>query len=262
MKPTNPSRLTKTTQEYHIQWQAWGAALVALALLVVCLAGCAGRKRPQTFLIILMDETASFVDSGSWDLSVPVVQQALFHLRPKDRLSLVGIDHRGFDQEDVRIPVTTLSAGAFKSTTEKQALMETVRDLKPRPTSSGSRNDGGEVRGEPKGTDMLGAIDQAAHLAERNGEGFRVKLMVLSDFQDEPIEGTSGARETRRFPDGTRFKAFYVVNLPGETGKQWYERVNEWVAAFGEAGLECSASDFLDPSESVQPQVIKDFIRS
>ncbi|MBU0610095.1 MAG: hypothetical protein KKI08_19575 [Armatimonadetes bacterium] len=216
----------------------------------------------HSFLIVLIDETGSFVASGSWDQSIGVITQAINYMRGRDQICAIGIDHRSGDMDDVRLPVTALPAGALPAVTVKKQIADKIAALKPRMTSSGYIGENGKVRGTPKGSDVEGAIDYAALLATRNAGDMKVRVLAFSDFDDDVASSAGGATTGANvFPDGAAFQAFFVVNPEKKARGDWERRIGAWAQWMSSRGLSATAADFQMPAESLKPNTIRDFMR-
>jgi len=264
--------ITYHRQSHSLEWTSvrrTGSYITALLGLALCLTslGCGKQVSAQprsaprnTLCLMLLDETDSFVRTGYWERSVRVAGNAVTLLRPGDAVCVIGIDHHGFDRDDVRVPVTVLPKGALAAAQVKKVLLRQLSTLQPRPTSSGARGPDGQPRGTPPGTDTPAALDHAAHFASR-ARGSRVSLLVFSDFRNEPLKGRSGAlSRPASFPPDTSFAALFVAEGgDGEAGggREWEERVNRWVQTLCSLGVECAAADFYLGSESEDAQILK-----
>lgn len=260
-----------------------GALLLSLAALTL-MTGCPQQLPRQTtgvsdhsttapekprnsaaqhgMLIVLIDETASFVATGSWEQSLKVLVQAVNYMRARDKICIIGIDHRSGDMDDVRLPVTALPAGALPAVSAKAEILETIKNLKPRETSSGFIGSNGKVRGKPWGSDVEGVIDFAALLAQRNAEGMKVRVLAFSDFDNNVSSSAGGATTgSNTFPPGSIFQAFFVINPDKKAKGNWEKRIGAWAQWMSNRGLQTTSEAFKMPAESMQPTTIREFMR-
>jgi hypothetical protein len=220
--------------------------LMALSLLWI-IGGCSLQTHQKTLLIFLFDETDSFVRAGHWGPSIAMARGAIEQLRPGDAVGVVGIDHHGFDSDDLRLPVTVFAKSSMRAVIDRRAVTEKLAQLQPRKTSSGFALPNGKVRGTPRGTDTLGALEQAAQLATYY-PGMRVRIMVFSDMCDEPGSSPSGySGDKHPFSGECKIKVYFVKE---SGGKQWKTLVAKWEAAFNELGATCTSTDFCAPGIS------------
>ena len=223
--------------------------LLAAALLIVllCLAGCGGKERPHTLLLLDFDETSSFVAPGYWEQSIRMARIAVDHLGPGDAVAVIGIDDHGFDSDDIRLPITVFSRGTLQAVADRNALKARLSTLQARPTSSGFRLPNGKMRGIPCGTDLLGAIDQTASLAAYYPQ-MRTRVLLLSDMQDDPGSSPSGySGEKVLFSGDSKAMALFVDE---SGGAEWKARVTRWNSTLNGMGLACHPTDFLAPGAS------------
>jgi hypothetical protein len=228
--------------------RAWyGVLLGALVLASVGLAGCGGKPKPHTLLLLVFDETTSFVEAGHWDASVQMARIAVDHLAPGDAVGAVGIDHHGFDTADIRLPVTMLSRATMQAVTDRKAVKAQLSALQPRETSSGYRLSTGKTRGTPLGTDTLGALDQAAQMADYYPQ-MRVRVLLFSDLRNEPITGPSGYSGVQHLFSGDCQAMSLFVDESG--GGEWKARIARWTKALNALGLSCHETQFHAPGMS------------
>jgi len=242
----------------HNRSEANLARCVIVASLLFLLGGCVQLRHIPVLLFILLDETTSFVESGNWDKSLSISSQAVALLKPRDQVCVIGIDHHGFDQNDIRIPLTVLPSASLKAAQQKKQLIQQIIELQPRDTSSGWRLPDGKIRGTPLGTDQLGALAHAAHFATLQ-RAISVKVLTFSDFQDEPVE-TGIGKNPQPFPADTSFLALHVVDKEGEGQEMYSRRVSRWVDKLRILHISCRPEDFLAPGVSRQPEVIQNFL--
>jgi len=247
-------RQTETVGKVRRLVRTWQTVVVlSLTVVTTLLAGCTKPSPAQPrLLLILLDETSSFVVTGYWADSLEVARSAVFLLRPGDQVCVIGVDDHAFDYDDVRIPVTELPRGALASTQAKKVLIQKIAALKPRPTSSGWKLPDGSLKSHPKGTDVLGAIHHAAHFASRADRV--VSVIACSDFQDEPTTESSGQlQQAASFPPQTRFVGMFVVE---RGGREWDARVNRWIQKLRGLNIDCTDRDFHTGSESKQASIL------
>jgi hypothetical protein len=121
----------------------------------------------------------------------------------------------------------------------------------------------GKVKGSPPGTDVLGAMDYAAFLSERNTAGRQVRVMVFTDFQDDvPADKSGGRSQTGHFPPGTQLAGFFVVNKENENMQQWQKRIEKWAATLNQMGAQCDAKSFHQPGEAADPSTVQTMLQN
>lgn len=239
----------------------WALALLGIALSsMAIIAGCGAQKRQPTLLLLLFDETTSFAQTGHWEDSLRIAGLAVDQLKPGDAVGVIGIDHHGFDESDVRLPVTDLPRVALRAVEVKRDIKTHVSKLVPRETSSGYRLPDGALLGKPFGTDTMGALDHAAQIASYFKEA-RIRIVVFSDFRNEPITGQTGASGQTAIAGDCRLMAVYVEETGGG---EWKERVGHWQQALTDMGMRCDTGDFYTPALSAparQAQVMRTFLK-
>lgn len=221
-------------------------------LTVICaslfISGChMASQNPPAILIILIDETESFMKAGNWEGSLSVAVAAVESLRGKDALCVIGIDDHGFDQDDILIDTVKLPSASLKRIEVMQPLVREILALKPRETSSGYKLPSGQYKGVPYGTDTRGAVSHAAQIASYFKD-YRVRLLLFTDFRDEPPEIDDDRKNIDiPFTGDCRLKALFIDE---SGGAEWHERLSKWTAFFNEIGVQCSNEDFYPPSMS------------
>jgi hypothetical protein len=190
-----------------------------------------GAYRPR-FIAVFLDETGS--RGQVWD---PMRDQAgviASRLKNREAFTVIGIDDHGFDEEDVRIPLTIvetpndpsgLNVAALNQ--QRQAIVQQIAKLKR--------------RGNPQSTDIVGAIRQAMDMAKKESSDRRVVLAFFSDMQQTPKMPDAAAFKSIQFPSGTEAYCFYV------SASQSYDfprTVDLWQSLLTNAGIKISKNDF------------------
>jgi hypothetical protein len=189
-----------------------------------------GEHQPR-FIIAFLDETGSRRDM--WNPMLNKIALIARRLKHQDELTVMGISDRGFNEKDVLIPATLIvqSPNDIVGRKLKQAreeIAERILALRPRTP-------------EPQTTDIVGAIKQAAEMANKEGNQRKVVLAFFSDMQQTPK--MPGEREFKnvRFPDGTTGHCFYVTGSPQY---DYARTVAIWQHLLSTSGVTITKEDF------------------
>jgi hypothetical protein len=176
-------------------------------------------------LICLFDETASYAGQpGLWEDSLQKAATATRELRAGDSFMALAITDRGWRSQDIIFPYTTLTSTSLLVMREKAELMNRIRQLKVRPTSSGFLVNGKPI-GKPRGTDILGAIDYAAFLAQSAGKR-AVSFVLFTDLEDEaPKNVRTAGRRLQTFP---LYSHVIALNVRANNADSTQERIQRW----------------------------------
>ena len=262
------------------------AVLARLALLACCILfgcgfmGCDEVDSRSTVLVVLIDETTSYIQADMWESSIDLTGKVIEMLRPGDYFIMLGIDNHGFDGNDVRIPITELPNASLPSMKAKHDLKEAVLGIEVRESSSGYRLEDGTIRGTPWGTDQLGSLHHVSELISSPVfDDARVRVIVYSDFFDEPPRGGSGAtRSLSPFSGDCRIMAVNVLESKPEDpnavetvvgedgeiveeevqagGEEFNNRRTAWLAIFTNMGLNCTTNHFITTGGSSEDIVL------
>lgn len=215
---------------------------VAIGLLV-CLSGCTTCINPEKsiprFVIVLVDETDSvgFYKDGKlqylyWPEFIPWVAKIAEKLSPSDAFCVIGIDDHGFDDDDIRIPITTLDENTLKAVIQKKSLVRNIKALTRR-------------QEKYKATDITGALSQAAYLLQKDPSR-KSEIVIFSDMIQEPLAPTPKSVKNLNFPNGTELNCFYV----SASGRdKWETVVDTWVKVLQSTGLDVSIKNFHQRGE-------------
>ena len=247
--------------------------LLALSTLFMLITGC-GEQSPPTVLVPMFDETSSFCEiSGIWDSSKDTAKVAVNRLRPGDWVMVMGVDHQGFDDRDVRMNLTQLPKSQLPSLKAKQDIMAAISDLQIRPTSSGYPREepdpvtGAKTKGTPSGTDTIGVLHYVGTILDSPVfHNSYIRIIIFTDFQEEPPEqykrqtGASYSYE-RVFNGDCRVMGLNVITVSDDeligsetsldqdelnmTGEESYMlRTRAWTEILNSMGLQCDETDF------------------
>ena len=218
------------------------------ACLLALLSGCEPSAVPtKRFFIVLIDETGSF--TRFWDRSLTYVAAVVQRMKADDAFMLIGIDGRGGDPEDVRVPMQEMDPNPIKAMAKRRQIVAEVRATKIRAVN-------------PKDpyanySDILGAVDTAASAARRHTE-YRSVLLIFSDMAQTPK--LPDTQETRKrgivFPEGAEAHVFFFN--AAELADNRRIRVDEaekvllqsWLDAFGAAKIKIAREDFVPEGDA------------
>jgi hypothetical protein len=187
-----------------------------------------GGYRPR-FIILFLDETGS--RGAQWEAMRDKAAVIASRLKNKEAIAVIGIDDHGFDEQDVRLPLSVLQAQndlmVAVLNQQRQAIVDRVTKLKP--------------RGHPQTTDIVGAIKQALGMANMESKERRIVLAFFSDMQQTPKMPDAAAFRDIRFPAGTEAYCFYVA---ASKRYDFPATVSLWQPLLNGAGAKISANDF------------------
>lgn len=185
-------------------------------------------KDPR-LVIILVDETDSFGQYSKrgkakvlyWDEALALSKKVVNALDPGDEFLLISINEKGFEEEDILIPLQQLDLSFLKAKIQKRKLCHQILSLKRKKATYRS-------------TDILGALYQAAHFAKME-KGFKPILICFSDMVQEPRMPTMAQSKDLAFPSGTK-GYFFFVDTSGK--KQWDLIIKSWLPILNHAQLD------------------------
>jgi len=220
-----------------ILWKGFGAALAAALLMTGCDAaasqpGLGSDARPR-FVMALVDETASF--EPCWQKSLHAIGKVVESLGPNEAFGLIGIDDRGFDPEDVRVPIQVIDPAVLKAHRQKRAWAANLATVQRR---THKRNY----------TDILGAVRHAAFFLNRQPDRNPV-LLIFSDMEQTP-QMPAVADVDFQLAGGARVYCFFV-NTSGwadrigvSVGTSWDIVVGRWQSILSSAGASVTKGNF------------------
>jgi len=212
-----------------------------VSVTLVALASCSLPEAPQPrFIIVLVDETGSYLDQGFWQESLEIIaHQVVPALGARDQFLVIGIDDEGFQSEDARLGIETLDISDLKAQLQKRELAERVLQISPRKPA------------RPK-TDVFGAIEHAAYFFDAQKDEYRPVLLVFSDLVQTSSRIPTAAKAQAsqyRFPPNTFSRLLYV----NATGGADYDELRElWIPPLNAIGLEVTEANFFQQSQTVQ----------
>jgi len=187
-----------------------------------------GSYRPR-FIVVFLDETES--RGQAWDAMREKAALIASRLKNKEAFAVIGIDDHGFDEQDVRVPLSVLQAQndlmVAALNQQRQAIMQRVTKLKP--------------RGHPQRTDIVGAIKQALDMANKESRDRKVVLAFFSDMQQTPKMPDAASFRDIKFPAGTEAHCFYVA---ASQNYDFPKTVDLWQRLLTAAGMKISVNDF------------------
>jgi len=209
-----------------ILWKGFGAALAAALLMTGC------DERPR-FVMALVDESASF--EPYWQKSLDAIGKVVENLGPSDAFGLIGIDDKGFDPEDVRVPIQAIDPAALKTKRTTRAWAANLATVQRR---THKRNY----------TDILGAVRHAAFFLNSQPDRDPV-LLIFSDMEQTP-RMPAVADVDFQLAGGARVYCFFVntsgwadrAGVSGGTG--WDIVVGRWQSILSSAGASVTKGDF------------------
>lgn len=222
-----------------INTQTLVVSVLSVCVLALCL-GCQGtepRGKARKLFIVLLDETESFaiykekgvIEEMYWGKVIPLINMIVSSMEPGDAFGLIGIDERGFDAEDVRVPFEVLDEGFLKAKMGKDRLRRVVTELRRR-------------KEKHRSTDILGSLYHAAYFAQREPDR-SVFIFCFSDMKQEPRWPTQEEARELKFLRRTE-GYFFHVNASGRTN--WNRLVQVWEPILSGAGLEFHTDGRLD----------------
>lgn len=173
-----------------------------------------------------------------WPEILPWIARMASHLEQGDKFCVIGIDEQGFNTDDVRIDIKSISESFMES---RQQKIQMVKDLKQL------------TRRQEKHTktDVLGALYHAAYLlnnqANENGKNtHRGLIAIFSDLIQEPALPNIQDASNLKFPADTEIYCFYV----NATGKErWDKLVETWTEVLSSTGLPATNIRFYQRAE-------------
>lgn len=185
-------------------------------------------KRPR-FVIILLDETDSFGQNSEhgvakslyWNDALAMTRIIVKQLNPGDELIVLAIDERGFEEEDILVPMHQFDRAFLKSRIEKKKIIRKIMALQRR-------------KDKYSQTDILGALYQAAYFTGKETD-FKTVIFCFSDMRQEPRWPTATEAKDLSFPPNTT-AYFFFVDASGK--ERWQRLVDVWKPIFKHARLE------------------------
>jgi len=221
---------------------------IFLSIIILLIFSCVAREIEQRFIIILLDETASFsLNSGNekvmfWDEAIKKSMTLVSHLQAGDKIAVIGIDDHGFDVDDIRIEENTINYVFIKSKQDKKKLKEMISNLKPR-------------QHKRPYTDILGALYHTAYLLKKQSE-YKGYIFVFSDMLQTPSFPSKDETTELSFPPKTKCFFFYVAT----SGKENWERIVQiWLNLLRESGLEIGENSFFQRGEDID-EILKEIL--
>jgi DNA-binding transcriptional MerR regulator len=186
------------------------------------------QYRPR-FIVVFLDETGS--RAQTWEAMREKAAFIASKLKNREAIAVIGIDDHGYDEDDIRIPLSIVQAPSDLMTAvlekQRQAIIQQMNRLQRR------RN--------PQRTDIVGAIRQALEMANKESAERRTVLAFFSDMQQTPQMPDAGAFKDIHFPAGTEAYCFYVNGSKHYTFDQ---TVDLWQHQLNAAGVTASAVNF------------------
>lgn len=209
---------------------------LVVAVPFLAMLGCdssnVSEQANQRLFLVLVDETESFsmgtTDTLYWSEVLPLVSQIAGRLQPGDEFAVIGIDEKGFEDSDVRIPFRVLDEGFLRAKLQKDSLLTSIQHLQRR-------------KNKHRTTDILGALYHSAHFANVE-QSRKTILFCFSDMKQEPTWPTEKESSDLHFPNGTEGYFFYV-NASGRTS--WNTITGVWQPILTRARVEISSGGIL-----------------
>jgi len=222
-------------------------AVCLLALLSGC-AGCGPSEAPtKRFFIVLIDETGSF--TRFWDKSLGYAAAVVQRMKADDAFMMIGIDGRGGDPEDVRVPMQEMDPNPIKAMARRRQIAAQVHSTKVRAVNPKDPN--------ANYSDILGAVGTAASAAMRHTE-YRPVLLIFSDMVQTPK--LPDDRETRQrgivFPEGAEARVFFfnaaelADNRKIKVDEAKKVLLQSWLDAFSAAKVQITREDFVPEGDA------------
>jgi hypothetical protein len=248
-------------------------------------------KRPVppakgTLHVLIVDETASF--RAQWKDAVDFAASWVHQMRSKDAIMVIGADVHSWDDDDVRIPRTTLPRKSLQVIGFKRDLVRKIRELTQRDTSSGSETgyriamaelkkrtaerkaaraleekqrarkgvkgakQDAKRRPEEPETDRLGTdlLGAIDFAAYLASKSAEGRTVDLQVFSDfEEEPGRQPEHTPVAFPHDSRMRALFVSTGGKNGGGNAYTaRLQRWSDKLG-VYVSCTPQDFSTPSE-------------
>lgn len=211
----------------------------AMALLIIfAVTGAQAWELParsqekSRLVLVLLDETDSFgrnttrgqAETLYWDEALLQIKTIVNALKPGDEFLLIAIDDKGFEEEDVLIPLIQLDRAFLKAKIAKKKLLSQIQGLQRRKTVYHS-------------TDILSALYQAAHQAHM-GKNQQTVILCFSDMIQEPKMPGLAESQDLAFPASSE-GFFFFVDASGRS--EWQGILHTWVPILTRAGLQIGA---------------------
>lgn len=204
------------------------ALLIAQITTPFAYAGFEKNQKTSKLVIVLIDETDSFgkdtkhgvAKSLYWDDALKMTKTIVHSLGSGDEFLLLAIDEKGFQEEDIRIPFHQFDRAFLRAKLEKNKITRKILSLARR-------------KEKYSRTDILGALYQAAHFAQKE-QGREIVLFCFSDMKQEPKEPSLADAKSLRFPPNST-GYFFFVDASGRD--EWQRLVEVWHPIFQSAGL-------------------------
>jgi hypothetical protein len=208
--------------------------------------GTATKNLPK-LIVVVIDETGSFLDQKLWEPSRKVAGELVSCLLPGDAFCVVGIDATPYTPDDVRIEVTELSEGTLLAAIERKELYDKVQKLSPRPS-----------RGKGSPLSLVIAYVAEEILVKEQAK-HRLYLVIFSDMAEDPTEGGKEFEDLSRpivIPAGTEVRCFNVI--PFGSREEYRQRVTLWKQTFARWGV-TTPVELND--KVISPKKARDLIR-
>jgi hypothetical protein len=225
---------------------AWPVAFMLIAVFGILMASYKKSADAQTFgigshhtkcIIVFVDETGS--DIGDWNAMRDQMARIASRLKSDEAFTVIAINDRGGDADNIRVPLTSLHAGPLemaKLKLQRNLIIQQVKSLNP--------------KGKPKRTDIVGAIKLGQDVASKAQAMAKqvdqhtvmdIVLAFFSDMQQTPHMPKPSDFAGIHFPQGTKAFCFYVA-APGKNGIQ--STVAIWRPLLNSAGIAITENDF------------------
>jgi hypothetical protein len=180
----------------------------------------------KRFVLILLDETSSM--KQYWPDMVRLAAEVVKGLQEGEGLGVIGIDDKGYDQDDARLEMRVLPDDLRALETRRRWAQE-VAQLQPR---SGKR----------PFTDIVGALRHAEYFLSRQTE-HRPVLVLFSDMQQTPRMPSPDGKELAglRFPSETTASCLFVNATDWRDGEGL---IQLWKDIFARTGVTIEEKDF------------------
>ena len=173
-------------------------------------------------VIVLLDETDSFIMSDGqdttwyWEALKPSLNKIVKSLESGDEFELIAIDNKGYQTEDVRIPLEVIDQSYLRAVQQKNKITRKIDELRRR-------------KEKYSASDIFGALKFAAS----DARGYKTRIFCFSDMEQIP---SFKKNETPRLDFSGDTKAYFFVNVTGE--KDWNETIKTWEPMIKQAGLQ------------------------
>jgi len=179
-------------------------------------------------VIILLDETDSFgaytkhgvAESLYWQDALHLSRKIVQALKQGDKLVVLAINEKGFEEEDILIPLQQFEKTFMRAKVRKNKIVREILNLK-------------RSKDTYSATDIVGALHQASYFANKS-EVDETIVFCFSDMRQEPRWPSQKEVKGLQFPENSK-GYFLFVDASGK--ENWDKMINIWHPVLTRCGL-------------------------